>query len=91
MRVVGCGIELRDKKAPKDIPAFDIDKLNYDKVIIMTDQDVDGFHIVCLLITLFYKLCPMLIETGHVYVAETPLHEITYTAGNKKQNFLRFQ
>lgn len=90
MRVVGCGIELRDKKAPKDIPAFDIDKLNYDKVIIMTDQDVDGFHIVCLLITLFYKLCPMLIETGHVYVAETPLHEITYTAGNKKQTFYAF-
>ena len=77
IRVLGCGIEVRGKKLPKDIPQFDESRLKFGKVIIMTDQDVDGQHIICLVTTMIYKLCPQLIEKGYLYYAMTPLFEIT--------------
>lgn len=77
IRVFGCGIEVRGKRLPKDIPAFDIGKLRFSKIIITTDADVDGFHIATLVTTMIYRLCPQLIEQGYLYIVETPLYEIT--------------
>ena len=76
IRVLGCGIEARTKQV-KDLPEFDITKLRWDKVIICTDADIDGMHIRCLLIAMFYKLIPSLLGQNKVFIAETPLFEIT--------------
>ena len=62
----------------ENLPEFDINKLNWGKIIICTDADVDGMHIRCLLITMFYILSPSLLKAGKVYIAETPLYEITW-------------
>ena len=84
-------MEIRGSKAPKDIPPFDINKLNFNKIIFMADADVDGAHICTLLITLVYKLCPQLIEKGYIYIGETPLYEITYKNGRgKEETFFAF-
>lgn len=66
---------------------FDISKLKYNKVIIMTDADVDGHHIRSLLMTLFYKFMPELIQEGHLYKAIPPLYKITSGKG-KKESFV---
>lgn len=76
IRVLGCGIEARTKQV-KDLPEFDITKLRWDKVVICTDADIDGMQIRCLIIAMFYRLMPSLLEAGKVYIAETPLFEIT--------------
>lgn len=76
-RVLGCGIEAKSEYI-QDLPKFDINKLNFGKIIICTDADVDGQHIRCLLITMFYILSPSLLKAGKVYIAETPLYEMTY-------------
>lgn len=77
IRVLGCGVEVRTK-ANKDLSAFDLGSLRWNKVIICTDADVDGFQIRTLILTMLYRLMPTLIEQGYVYIAESPLYEITY-------------
>ena len=76
MKVLGCGVEINLKHS-KDLSAFDIDKLRWNKIIICTDADVDGFQIRTLILTMIYRLAPTLIEKGKVYIAESPLFEIT--------------
>lgn len=77
LRVFGCGIEAESKYI-EDIPKFDISKLNWGKIIICTDADLDGMQIRCLVITMIYRLCPTLLKRGKVFIAETPLFEINY-------------
>ncbi len=76
IRVLGCGVEVRTK-ANRDLSGFDLDSLRWNKVIICTDADVDGFQIRTLILTMIYRLMPTLIEQGFVYIAESPLYEIT--------------
>ena len=75
MRVLGCGVEVQNKHV-KNMSAFDISNLRWNKVVICTDGDVDGFQIRTLVLTMLYRLTPTLIEEGYVYIAETPLFEI---------------
>ena len=77
MKVLGCGVEVSGK-AVKDLNQFDLNNLRWSKVVICTDGDVDGFQIRTLILTMLYRLCPTLIREGKVYIAETPLFEITY-------------
>ena len=76
IKVLGCGVEVKNK-ANKDLTTFNIDNLRWNKVIICTDADVDGFQIRTLILTMIYRLMPTLINEGKVYIAETPLYEIT--------------
>ncbi len=76
LKVIGCGVEL-DGKVQSDLPPFNIDNLRWSKIIICTDADEDGFQIRTLLLTLFYRLLPTLIDEQRVFIAETPLFEIT--------------
>ena len=76
MKVLGCGVEVSGK-AVKDLNQFDLANLRWSKVVICTDGDVDGFQIRTLILTMLYRLCPTLIREGYVYIAETPLFEIT--------------
>jgi len=80
IRVLGCGVEIKSKHA-KEFDTFNLDSLNWDKVIICTDADVDGFQIRTLVLSMIYALMPTLIHEGKVFIAETPLYEIT--AGKK--------
>ena len=77
IKVLGCGVEITGKKA-KDLSSFDISNLRWNKVVICTDADVDGFQIRTLILTMLYRLCPTLIRDGYVYIAESPLFEISY-------------
>ena len=77
IKVLGCGVEVQGKKA-KELSTFDINNLRWNKVVICTDADVDGFQIRTLILTMLYRLCPTLIRDGYVYIAESPLFEITY-------------
>ena len=77
LKVLGCGAEVRDKHS-KELAAFDINNLRWNKVIICTDADVDGFQIRTLILTMLYRLVPTLIQEGYVYIAESPLFEINY-------------
>ena len=76
LKVLGCGVEVHDKRA-KDMAAFDLNNLRWNKVVICTDADVDGFQIRTLILTMLYRLTPTLIQEGYVYIAESPLYEIT--------------
>ena len=76
IKVLGCGVEVQGKKA-KELSNFDIDNLRWNKVIICTDADYDGFQIRTLILTMIYRLCPTLIRDGYVYIAESPLFEIS--------------
>lgn len=83
IKIMGCGIEIPTKS--KKASSFDIDKLQWDKIIITTDADVDGFQIRTLILAMLYKLTPTLINEGYVYIAETPLYEITYRDKHNKE------
>ena len=76
LKILGCGVEVRSKNS-RDLQNFDINNLRWNKVIICTDADVDGFQIRTLILTMLYRLTPQLIEQGYVYIAESPLFEIT--------------
>lgn len=75
LRVLGCGVEIKHKH--KDLNSFDLEQLRWSKIIICTDADVDGFQIRTLILTMFYRLCPTLIEKEKVFIAESPLYEIS--------------
>ena len=77
LRVIGCGIEVKDKHV-KNLAEFDLGNLRWNKIIICTDADVDGYHIRTLILTMLYRLVPTLIKEGYVYIAESPLFEINY-------------
>lgn len=76
IKVLGCGVEV-DTKANKELSSFDLSGLRWNKVIICTDADEDGFQIRTLILTMIYRLMPTLINEGFVYIAESPLYEIT--------------
>ncbi|MGM0378406.1 MAG: toprim domain-containing protein [Bacillota bacterium] len=77
LKVIGCGVEIKSKHSKK-FSTFDIDELPWSKIIITTDADVDGYQIRTLILAMFYRLLPSLIEEGKIYIAETPLFEIKY-------------
>lgn len=81
MKVIGCGIEVSSKKN-KELNIFNLDLLRYDKIIICTDADVDGYQIRTLILTMFYILAPTLIREGRVFIVETPLFEIVTKDGS---------
>ncbi|MCI9666045.1 MAG: DNA topoisomerase [Angelakisella sp.] len=76
MKVLGCGVEV-ESRSNKDLNSFDLSGLRWNKVVICTDADVDGFQIRTLILTMLYRLTPTLIREGYVYIAESPLYEIT--------------
>lgn len=89
IKVLGCGVEVKSK-ANKGLATFDLSTLRWNKVIICTDADVDGFQIRTLILTMIYRLMPTLINEGKIYIAETPLYEIgtkdmTYFAYDEKE------
>ena len=77
LKVLGCGVEVNDKHN-KDINTFDLDNLRWNKIIICTDADVDGYQIRTLILTMIYRLVPTLLRQGYVYIAESPLYEINH-------------
>lgn len=76
LKVLGCGVEIKTKHN-KDLNSFDISQLRWNKIIICTDADVDGFQIRTLILTMLYRLVPTLINEKKVFIAESPLYEIT--------------
>ena len=85
LRVLGCGVEIKSK-FNKDINSFDMENFRWNKVIICTDADVDGFQIRTLILSMLYALVPTLIKMGYVYIAESPLFEIT----TKKKTYFAY-
>lgn len=75
LKVLGCGVEIKSKHN-KDLSTFNMENLRWDKIIICTDADVDGFQIRTLILAMIYRLMPTLIREGKVYIAESPLFEI---------------
>lgn len=95
IRVLGCGVEVRTSKTAKDLSSFNLESLKWNKIILCTDADVDGFQIRTLLLTMLFRLTPKLIDSGKVFIAESPLYEIntkkeTYFAYNEleKEEFI---
>ena len=76
LKVMGCGVEVQSK-SNKELNAFDLNNLRWNKIVICTDGDEDGFQIRTLILAMLYRLTPTLIEKGYVYIAESPLYEIT--------------
>ncbi|HEY5465924.1 MAG TPA: toprim domain-containing protein, partial [Clostridia bacterium] len=77
IKVLGCGVEIQSRHS-KELSGFDLPALRWDKIIICTDADVDGYQIRTLVLAMLYRLMPRLIDAGKVYIAETPLFEITF-------------
>lgn len=89
IKVLGCGVEVKTK-ANKDLSLFNIDNLKWSKIVICTDADVDGFQIRTLILTMLYRLTPTLIEQGYVYIAESPLFEITVKEKSKEKKYFAY-
>jgi DNA gyrase subunit B len=85
VKLLGCGVEVKTK-ANKELSLFHLDGLRWNKIVICTDADVDGFQIRTLILTMLYRLTPTLIENGYVYIAESPLFEIT----TKKRTYFAY-
>lgn len=85
VKVLGCGIEIQTKHN-KDLSAFDFKNLRWNKIIICTDADVDGYQIRTLILTMLYRLVPTLIDEGRVYIAESPLFEINAIVKKNNKN-----
>ncbi|MBP3923166.1 MAG: DNA topoisomerase [Ruminiclostridium sp.] len=75
LKILGCGVEVKSK-SNKDLSTFDLSNLRWEKIVICTDADVDGYQIRTLILTMLYRLVPTVIEKGYVYIAESPLYEI---------------
>jgi DNA gyrase subunit B len=89
VKVLGCGVEIKTKHN-KDLSSFDLNMLRWNKIIICTDADVDGFQIRTLILAMLYRLTPTLIEEGKVYIAESPLFEITYKDKKEERTLFAF-
>ena len=89
LKVIGCGVEI-EGKVKGDISPFNLDNLRWSKIIICTDADEDGFQIRTLLLTMFYRLLPTLIKEQRVFIAETPLFEITVKDKGKEQTYFAY-
>ena len=76
IKIIGCGVEIKTKSKGDMVP-FDINSLRWNKIIICTDADKDGYHIRTLVLSMFHRLLPTLIRAGKVYIVESPLYEIT--------------
>lgn len=91
LKVIGCGVELKTKhNTSKDLNSFDINNLRWDKIIICTDADVDGYQIRTLVLTMIYRLVPTLIDEHKVFIAESPLYEITTGSGKKEKTYFAY-
>jgi len=89
IKVLGCGVEIQTRHN-RDLSAFDFGSLRWNKVIICTDADVDGFQIRTLILAMLYRLTPTLIEKGRVYIAESPLFEITYRRKKEEKTYFAY-
>ena len=85
IRILGCGVELKSKYI-ENLPEFEIEKLNYARIILCTDADIDGMQIRCLILAFIYRVCPTLLRENKVFIAETPLFEISFK-GKKESAF----
>lgn len=91
LKVIGCGVEIKAKhNTSKDLNSFDINNLRWDKIIICTDADVDGFQIRTLVLTMIYRLVPTLIDEHKVFIAESPLYEITAGSGKSEKTYFAY-
>ena len=89
LKILGCGVEIHTKHN-RDLSDFDLEKLRWNKIIICTDADVDGFQIRTLILTMFYRLTPTLIDQGKIHIAESPLFEITHTYKNIEKTYFAY-
>jgi len=91
LKVIGCGVEVEAKgKSKKDMASFDLDLLRWNKIVICTDADEDGYHIRTLILAMLYRLLPTLIEKGYVYIAESPLYEIVVRGKKEDQSLFAY-
>ena len=89
LKVLGCGVEIKSKHN-KELSSFNLESLRWNRVIICTDADVDGFHIRTMILAMLYRLTPTLIEQGKVFIAESPLYEITYRNKKKEETYFAY-
>lgn len=89
IKLLGCGIHIEGKKK-RDLAEFDMEGLRWDKIIICTDADVDGFQIRTLILAMFYRLTPKLIEEGKIYIVESPLFEISHKSKGKTKTYFAY-
>ncbi|NCC83238.1 MAG: DNA topoisomerase [Clostridia bacterium] len=89
MKVIGTGVEVTNRNN-KQIAPFDLEQLRWNKIIICTDADVDGFQIRTLLLAMFFRMTPTLLREGKIFIAESPLYEITYKKGKDEKTLFAF-